>query len=70
MTAALRVFHQPASECWRFWEKFGPDKGRNAWRTNGTGKHSKLVDLADVVFHAAGMPLDSSRLVAILKKAK
>ncbi|MCK9511203.1 MAG: hypothetical protein M0R28_08265 [Pigmentiphaga sp.] len=59
-----------AHACWALWERHGPSKGRGAWRTNGTNKRSKLVDMADVVFSAAGMRLDSSRLVALLKKSK
>lgn len=59
-----------ARACWALWEQYGPSQGRGAWRTNGTGKRSKLVGLADAVFSAAGMSLDSSRLVALLKKAK
>lgn len=59
-----------ARACLALWEQYGPSQGRGAWRTNGTGKRSKLVVLADAVFSAAGMSLDSSRLVALLKKAK
>jgi hypothetical protein len=59
-----------AHACWAFWERHEPSKGGGAWRTNGTNKRSKLVDMADVVFSAAGMRLDSSRLVALLKKSK
>lgn len=59
-----------ADACWILWRQYASSKGRMAWRTSGTNKRSKLVDFAAAVFSAAGMPLDSSRLVAILKKSK
>lgn len=59
-----------ARACWALWERHGPSQGRGAWRTDGTDKRSKLVDLTDAVFKWAGMELKSSRLVALLKKAK
>lgn len=59
-----------AHACWALWERHGSSKGGCAWRTNGTNKRSKLVDMTDVVFSAAGMRLDSSRLVVLLKKSK
>lgn len=59
-----------ANECIIFWKKFGPASQRKPWATAGTGKQSQIVSFADVVFKAAGMPLSSRRLIALLKDAR
>lgn len=56
-------------ECVIWWKKYGPPDKQKAWRTLGTGGQSGIVDFAAAVYEAAGMPLASSRLVALLKKS-
>lgn len=59
-----------ASECVAMWRLYGHAGQRKPSTASRTGKGTKIVDFAAVVFLKAGMPLSSRRLVALLKDAR
>jgi hypothetical protein len=59
-----------ADRCIAWWKKYGRASQRKPWGTTDTGRQSQIVSFACVVFNAAGMPLSSRRLIALLKDAR